>query len=150
MPGGEPNSYMLGSPHTWWPGQPAAPLWWGARLDVGQGAAPSGPAPRVRLAPIQPGPPPKVACWLARPPGMWAAHHVWLPHHVFGFPTMYFDQGYQVSCIRVVNQNRVVNQIQGGKTKQGGKTEVSKMSPGGGTRTDAYFLVLAHLDDCAA
>jgi hypothetical protein len=33
-----------------------------------------------------------------------------------------------------------------GKTKQGDKTEVSKMSPGGGTRTDAYFLVLAHLD----
>ena len=35
---------------------------------------------------------------------------------------------------------------QGGKTRQGGKTEVSKMSPGGGTRTDAYFLVLAHLE----
>ena len=35
---------------------------------------------------------------------------------------------------------------QGGKSNQGGKTEVSKMSPIGGTRTDAYFLVLAHLD----
>ena len=29
-----------------------------------------------------------------------------------------------------------------------GKTEVSKMSPGGGTRTDTYFLVLAHLESC--
>ena len=38
---------------------------------------------------------------------------------------------------------------QGGKTKQGGKTEVSKMSPGGGTRTHAYFLVLAHLETWA-
>ena len=35
---------------------------------------------------------------------------------------------------------------QGGKTKQGGKKEVSKMSPGGGTRTHVYFLVLAHLE----
>ena len=35
---------------------------------------------------------------------------------------------------------------QAGKTEQGGKTEVSKMSPGGSTRTHVYFLVLAHLD----
>ena len=34
----------------------------------------------------------------------------------------------------------------GGETKQSGKTEESKMSPGGGTRTHVYFLVLAHLD----
>jgi hypothetical protein len=45
--------------------------------------------------PSQPGPPPKLAGWLARPPCMWVAHHVWLPHHVFGFATMYFYQGYQ-------------------------------------------------------
>ena len=73
---------------------------------LGVRGRPRGCAP---LAPIQPGPPPKLACWLARPPCMWAAHHVWLPRHVFGFPTMYFDQGYQVSCIRVVKQNRVAN-----------------------------------------
>ncbi len=34
---------------------------------------------------------PHLAGWLARPPCMWA------PHHVFGFPTMYFDQRYHVS-----------------------------------------------------
>ncbi len=27
--------------------------------------------------------PPKLAGWLARPPCMWAPHHVWVPHHVF-------------------------------------------------------------------
>ena len=37
---------------------------------------------------------------------------------------------------------------QGGKTKPGATTEVSKTSPGGGTRTHAYFLVLAHLESC--
>ena len=33
--------YMVGSPHAWWPGQPAGQLWWGARLNGGQGGAPS-------------------------------------------------------------------------------------------------------------
>ena len=31
--------YMVGSPHTWWPGQPAGQLWWGSRLYGGQGGA---------------------------------------------------------------------------------------------------------------
>ena len=78
MHGGEPT-YMV-----------AWPLWWGARLG-GQGGARGRPRGRAPLAPIQPGPPPKLACWLARPPCMWA------PHHVFGFPTMYFDQRFQVT-----------------------------------------------------
>ena len=31
---------MAGRPHTWWLGQPAGQLWWGARLDGAQGARP--------------------------------------------------------------------------------------------------------------
>ena len=49
--------YMVGSPHTWWPGQPAGQLWWGAMLG--------------RLVPTKAG---RLA---GRPPCMWAAHHVY-------------------------------------------------------------------------
>ena len=84
---GKPNTWW-GS-HTWWAAHihgglaSQQAIWWGARLDGGQGGARGRPRGRAPLAPM--------------PPCMWAAHHVWLPHHVFGFPTMYFDQGYQVS-----------------------------------------------------
>ena len=82
MHGGEPNPYMVGSQQA------------------------PGPAPRAPLARIQPGPLPKQACWLARPPCMWAGLHVWLPHYVFGFPTMYFDQGYQDFRYQVSEKRR--------------------------------------------
>ena len=88
---------LLGGQVGWGPGGPTMYLNQTGDLldivatDVLSPRAPSpspGPAPRAPLAPIQPGPPPKLACWLARPPCMWAAHHVWLPHHVFGLPTV--------------------------------------------------------------
>ena len=63
MHGGDPNPYMVGSPHTWWPGQPA-----------GQ------------------------ATMVGSPPCMGS-----VPHHAFGFPTMYLNQRYQVSSI-IINQ----------------------------------------------
>ena len=76
--------YMVGSPHTWWPGQPAGQLWWGARLDGGQGGwSPS------NLAPHQ--------SW----PAGWQGHHVCGLPTMYGFPTMYFDQGYQDFRYRV-------------------------------------------------
>ena len=61
---------MVGKPNTWW----GSHTWWAAHIHGGL-------AP---LAPMQPGPPPKLAGWLARPPCMWAPHHVWVAHHVSG------------------------------------------------------------------
>ena len=67
MHGGEPNPYMVGSPHTWWPGQPAGQLWWGARLDGGQGGAPpAGQATTYVGCPMYGFP----TMYLASPPGI--------------------------------------------------------------------------------
>ena len=95
---------MVGNPNTWW----GTHTWWGAHIQGGLARQPAsfgGWAGERRgrardRGPRSPAPPPKLAGCLARPPCMWALHHVWVPHHVFGFPTMYFDQWYQVSGIR--------------------------------------------------
>ena len=66
------NPYMVGDPHTGWPGQAAGQLW------GGQGGAGAGPGTGTR-APLAP---PKLAGCLARPPCMWTPHHLWVLHRV--------------------------------------------------------------------
>ena len=69
--------------HTWWAAhihgvEPTCMVDWPASrpaLVGGQGGAGPGPAQRAPLAP-QPGPSPKLAGWLARPP-------IQVPHHGF-------------------------------------------------------------------
>lgn len=46
----------------------------------GPGARPPGPAAHA---------PP------AKPPWLWAIHHAWVHHHIFGCTTIYFDEKYQ-------------------------------------------------------
>ena len=85
MHGGEPNPYMVGSPHTWWPGQPAGQLWWGARPLAGP-ARPPGPHPT--WPPTKDGlMPGQATMYVGSPPCMGS-----VPHHAFGFPTMHFNQ----------------------------------------------------------
>ena len=89
MHGGEPNPYMVGSPHTWWPGKPAR-----GRAGPAQGARPPGPHPTwpPTKAGLLAG---QATMYVGSPPCMGS-----VPHHAFGFPTMYLNQRYQVSGIR--------------------------------------------------
>ena len=83
--GGEPkymvgNPYMVGSPHTGWPGQAAGQLWGGGR---GARAPVPGPAPAHPL----PAPPKLAGClatmYVGSPPCMRFPPCIWVPHHVF-------------------------------------------------------------------
>ena len=87
---------MVGNANAWWAtepihgGEPTYMVAWPAKVDIQR------PFP-------QPGPPPKLAGWLARPPCMWAPHHVWVrfPTVHLGFPPCILIKGisYQVSGI---------------------------------------------------
>ena len=80
MHGGEPNPYMVVGPHTWWPGQPAGQL--------RPPGPPTWPPTKAGLLAGQ------ATMYVGSPPCMGS-----VPHHAFGFPTMYLNQRYQVSGI---------------------------------------------------
>ena len=88
-------SHMVGKPHAW-----GVAVWWVAHILGGLASQPASfgeePGWRGEL---------RYTFHYARP---------LYGHHVFGFRAMYFDQGYQVSWVRVVNQNRLL--INTGKT----------------------------------
>ena len=49
MHGGEPNPYMVGRPHTWWPRQPAPP----SPAAQGEHGGREHPLPRMALRGLQ-------------------------------------------------------------------------------------------------
>ena len=88
--------YMVGSPHTWGPGQPAGQLWWKAKFRGGtQWEVDRSGYPQL-------GPPLKLVGGLARPPCVRSGRHVlvWLPQYVFGFFDMYFDKSIRYQDLR--------------------------------------------------
>jgi len=90
---------MVGNPNTWW----GTHAWWGAHIHGGLASQPARPdfvknwrGPWVLVwdpAPVLPKSGQAITYLLA--PSGWLARQA--PHHVFGFPTMYFVQRYQVS-----------------------------------------------------